>query len=76
MSSLKTRNKVFFQGIYPGDPTNIIFLKAHYIRYWSGLQKTELQKLQVRGAKLLIMAATEVFHRRQGWGPMILRLTE
>ena len=30
--------------------------------------------LQYRGASLLIQVAPKVFHMRQGWGPMILRI--
>ena len=70
----KTRKKACFDGVFLQDPISIVFLMAHYISYWAGLQKQSLRGLQRKGAKMVVLVATEFFHRKQGWGPLVLRL--
>ena len=74
----RARNTACFDGVIPQDPTVILFVilfqVGHYLSFWPGLQKAELRKTQVNGAKLLVLVATEIFHRRQGWGPIVLRI--
>ena len=72
----KTQNNACFNGVILQDLTSIVFLIAHFISYCAGLQKTSLQSTQSRRAKLLVLVATEIFHRRHAWGPLVLRLTE
>ena len=71
----KTRNNACFNGVILQDPTSIVFMMSHFISYWTGLQKQKLQSLQRKGAKLLVLVATDVFHRKRGWGPLVQRLT-
>jgi len=71
----KTRNNACLNGVIPQDSMTIIFLMAHFISYWGGLHGPNLRKMQRRGARLLVLVATEFFHRKQGWGPMVLRLS-
>ena len=71
----KTRNDACFNGVFPQDPVNVIFLVSHFVSYWAGLQRTDLRKMQRKGARLLLLVAAEFFHQRRGWGPMVLRLT-
>ena len=72
----KTRNNACFNRINPQDPTFIIFMMSYLISYWAGLQRPNLRKTQCKGASLLVLVATEVFHRKQGSGPIVLRLAD
>ena len=71
----KTWNNAYFNGVIPQDPTSVIYLMAHFISYWAALQKPGMREPQRRGARMLVMVATEFYHRSQGWGPLVRRLT-
>lgn len=70
----ETRNKACFENIFPYDPTSVIVQAAHWLDFWSGLQRQGLQGMQDRGAKMLLRVAAEVFSRKKGWEPAALRL--
>jgi hypothetical protein len=74
----KTRNRscFHFSRIRPGDPTNVIFYLCNILNDWATLQKGVLRKVLQRGASKIAKVAHEVFCRRHGWGPDILRLCD
>lgn len=34
----RTRNEACFQGNYPKDPANLVFLMCYWLKYWAGLR--------------------------------------
>jgi hypothetical protein len=44
------------------------------LSFWLKLQKKKLRSKQVAVARVLVVVASEIFHKSKGWGPVIRRL--
>lgn len=65
----KTRNKACFENVFPYDPTSVIVQAARWLDFWPSLQRQGLRGIQVKGARMLLRVAAEVFSRTKGWAP-------
>jgi hypothetical protein len=70
----KTRNDACFDGIFSYDPTSVIAQTAYWIDIWNNLQIPGRRGLQRRGSRTLLRVAAEIFSKKKGWAPMVLRL--
>ena len=70
----KTRNAACFNNVFPYDPTSVIAKKAHWMESWAKLQIPGRRDLQLRGARMLLRVAAEIFSKKKGWAPMVLRI--
>jgi hypothetical protein len=70
----KIRNKACFQNILPVDPNGVVSYISQLQLSWIALQRRNLRKFQTIGAKLLVLVASEFFHKSRGWALLTRRL--
>ena len=63
-----------FDQIYPYDLTAIMYSIANSMEYWSIMQRTGVRPGLRNAARRLAKVATEIFHKRAGWGPLTKRI--